>query len=439
MKKFYSLAIAALVAVSSVSAQGLKLHRSNADSGLSFKEVEKTTSLSILEADKTIKNIAIKDIDIADISGTYKWTYTSLFSGEEGSTITNKITISKVVGSNYTITYGTLSFGATFSVVTQTLSINAGQVIGQLSNVGDIYLYHKQIANNQLVASSAPLTAKINGDTFEFGAEEIILIGNESTQDYFDFGYENKFVQAGANEVVWDSYQILPEDGWVDAGSAMFADAWMIPAAGVDPGQYAYEVAVEKNENIPGMYRLVNPYLNSPMSNNDVLAEGFIAFSIADPEFVPVVPLSYCGFTASTQGGSTKSLLPTNFEGFFLYLYENLTKEDIIEGLSEEDDPFIPSSFDDATGTVTLKNCRWASTEEPTKLSSWAVSATESAVQEGWIKFNNWAGINGISVDNENAPVEYYNLQGIRINNVENNPGLYIRKQGDKATKVFVK
>lgn len=59
---------------------------------------------------------------------------------------------------------------------------------------------------------------------------------------------------------------------------------------------------------------------------------------------------------------------------------------------------------------------------------------------EGYIQFNDWAGINGVTVvENENAPVEYYNLQGMRINNVENNPGLYIRKQGDKATKVYVK
>lgn len=45
-------------------------------------------------------------------------------------------------------------------------------------------------------------------------------------------------------------------------------------------------------------------------------------------------------------------------------------------------------------------------------------------------------GIEDITVD-ENAPVEYYNLQGVRVANPEN--GLYIRRQGDKATKVFVK
>ena len=46
-------------------------------------------------------------------------------------------------------------------------------------------------------------------------------------------------------------------------------------------------------------------------------------------------------------------------------------------------------------------------------------------------------GIGNIVVEDENAPVEYYNLQGVRVANPEN--GLYIRRQGNKATKVLVK
>ena len=46
------------------------------------------------------------------------------------------------------------------------------------------------------------------------------------------------------------------------------------------------------------------------------------------------------------------------------------------------------------------------------------------------------SGIADITVD-ENAPVEFFNLQGVRVANPEN--GLYIRRQGNKATKVFVK
>jgi hypothetical protein len=46
--------------------------------------------------------------------------------------------------------------------------------------------------------------------------------------------------------------------------------------------------------------------------------------------------------------------------------------------------------------------------------------------------------VSDVSIDS-NATVEYYNLNGIRVN--ENNlvPGLYIRRQGSTAKKVIVK
>ena len=51
-------------------------------------------------------------------------------------------------------------------------------------------------------------------------------------------------------------------------------------------------------------------------------------------------------------------------------------------------------------------------------------------------KVDDTTGIADIVAD-ENAPVEYFNPQGIRVDNPEN--GLYIRRQGNKVTKVIVK
>lgn len=53
---------------------------------------------------------------------------------------------------------------------------------------------------------------------------------------------------------------------------------------------------------------------------------------------------------------------------------------------------------------------------------------------EGSINEN--TGIDNIEAA-DNAPVEYFNLQGVRVANPEN--GLYIRRQGNKVTKVIVK
>lgn len=48
-----------------------------------------------------------------------------------------------------------------------------------------------------------------------------------------------------------------------------------------------------------------------------------------------------------------------------------------------------------------------------------------------------FSGVEDVTVSDENAPVEYYNLQGIRVNNPEG--GVFIRRQGNTVTKVLVK
>ncbi len=45
-------------------------------------------------------------------------------------------------------------------------------------------------------------------------------------------------------------------------------------------------------------------------------------------------------------------------------------------------------------------------------------------------------GVADVTVDDSNAPVEYYNLQGVRVDNPSN--GLYIRRQGKNVQKVIV-
>lgn len=48
---------------------------------------------------------------------------------------------------------------------------------------------------------------------------------------------------------------------------------------------------------------------------------------------------------------------------------------------------------------------------------------------------NQSQGISGINADN--APAEYFNLNGVRVANPEN--GMYIMRQGGKVSKVIVK
>lgn len=69
-----------------------------------------------------------------------------------------------------------------------------------------------------------------------------------------------------------------------------------------------------------------------------------------------------------------------------------------------------------------------------------AASIADYQAAEEWKNFTNYqemAGITSAVADDLNAPVEYYNLSGIRVDNPSN--GLYIRRQGCKVTKVIVR
>lgn len=64
------------------------------------------------------------------------------------------------------------------------------------------------------------------------------------------------------------------------------------------------------------------------------------------------------------------------------------------------------------------------------------VTVYKGAVQLYPVSVVDAASISDVMVD-ANAPVEYFNLQGVRVANPEN--GLYIRRQGSTVTKVLVK
>ncbi|MDE7148232.1 MAG: hypothetical protein K2O20_07590, partial [Duncaniella sp.] len=49
------------------------------------------------------------------------------------------------------------------------------------------------------------------------------------------------------------------------------------------------------------------------------------------------------------------------------------------------------------------------------------------------------SGIGGIEADDSAAPAEYFNLNGLRVDASRLLPGVYIRRQAGKVTKVLVR
>lgn len=85
--------------------------------------------------------------------------------------------------------------------------------------------------------------------------------------------------------------------------------------------------------------------------------------------------------------------------------------------------------------------------ELPATTKVWLGIGKDAQTSDGYwnpwadIKLEKWdenaAGIGTIVAEDENAPVEYYNLQGVRVANPAN--GLFIVKKGNKATKQYIR
>lgn len=88
----------------------------------------------------------------------------------------------------------------------------------------------------------------------------------------------------------------------------------------------------------------------------------------------------------------------------------------------------------DGTGVGATNPITWTgSTNQPLVLTS--VKQIRFSYME--VTTTGFSGVENVTVSDENAPVEYYNLQGIRVANPEN--GVYIRRQGNTVTKMLVK
>lgn len=104
------------------------------------------------------------------------------------------------------------------------------------------------------------------------------------------------------------------------------------------------------------------------------------------------------------------------------------------EGLANTEPVELRCDAARATDTKIVENCA-----DATQFKMGTPGFTLVATPEGHLHVSKTETslIDVIGSDDDNAPVEYFNLQGVRVENPEN--GLYIRRQGKKVEKVFVR
>lgn len=252
---------------------------------------------------------------------------------------------------------------------------------------------------------------------------------------YSDAAYQSLAGYLGAFDVVsMTPYEKEdPTVGWHSYGTAQFVDGWICPGVyGADALNYSWTVNVDQKDEDPNIIRLNNPYMadGCPLLQADptcVKEGGYIVIDISDPTFVRVSPNVFSGFL----NGTTK-IYNTNAEGYFMA--QGYSKEETMAGLQE-----IVSEYSTyADGVIKIPNA-YIQTSMNGMLTYWqdAYGNDLTEYMVATITLNQ-TGIDEISSTDENAPIEYYNLQGVRVSNPEKGD-VVITRQGSKVSKIVVR
>lgn len=364
----------------------------------------------------------------AEMLGNYDWSYRSGLQNVDDGTFEITLSQSPLAINAVEITgfLGECKMIGYVNAEKRTLTIKANQVIGYASN----YETDINLVLEDAEADWAPLSevvGTINEDgSIVFSPYHAIefAITSEGKVLYYNVCYAN----------VWSP--VRPDTTeWQDLGDASFVDGYYLPIYGNDPFETPHTVLLQQDKANANRYRIVNPYAGSVYNsvNIDPTKEGAIVFDVTDPECVVIEAGVYSGLEAPLGYGATDygKFYCTNLVGYFV---KNGYSVDVVkEALSQPDENGEVvefSTFKD--GVLDIKDACFG--YNSSKVGSYTWTDTDMT---GQIVFPGANGIEDLVKEDVNAPVEYFNLQGQRVANPES--GLYIRRQGAKASKVFVK
>ena len=209
-------------------------------------------------------------------------------------------------------------------------------------------------------------------------------------------------------------------DPWGEAVDATMVETILGPAFG-KTNTTPYTIQIQKNSKT-GVYRLISPWrqlytdlgYGSTAPNLDIDA--------SDPTNL-IIPLQAIGLGSRTDGAY----------GYMSMSYYCLVEE------QETDDALKITLTDNGDGTSTI-SFPYSSGKIYAQTSGKMYSASNYADVLSYVKFPTFSGINEVKtdIDNSNAPVEYFNLQGVRIVNPEAGQ-FVIKRQGSEVTKMVVR
>lgn len=254
----------------------------------------------------------------------------------------------------------------------------------------------------------------------------------EAKPIYFDLSATGTYTvvmtyegEEGAKEYNIGSYNF--DSNWSDYGTADFTDDYLSSYYDEFPIITVPNVKVQKY-NGKDIFRLINPW-----TTDDQFTKAYAKLQPVDAEIN-----SFFVINAERPDKVYVEINPTDitYDDGVRMVAGSAAHYNIINGRTDEqitEKGYWGSiAYENNTATVTFP--RMTLMMRPANTMSPLFAGFNDAFKVVITKTSD--GVSDIAVD-DNAPVEYYNLQGVRVENPAN--GLYIRRQGSKAEKVIVR
>ena len=229
---------------------------------------------------------------------------------------------------------------------------------------------------------------------------------------WYSYGKNNGVVVLPGGEYV---------DPWGEAVDATMVETILGPTFG-NTNTAPYTIQIQKNSET-GVYRLISPWrqLYTDLGLGSSTAPN-LDIDASDPTNL-IIPLQATGLGGKTDGAY----------GYMSTSYYDLVNE------QETEDALKITLTDNGDGTSTI-SFPYRSGFIYAQTSGGTYYASNYADVLSYVTFPTFSGINEVKadIDNSNAPVEYFNLQGVRIVNPEAGQ-FVIKRQGSEVTKLIVR
>ena len=456
MKKLYSFALAAAVAISAsafdLNVKGLQLREASpVKSETSHMKVVTSMKKVSDKIDNSVAKAPQKAAPISELVGTWEFQLGDYyFQTSTGSSLYVEFYASVVSGNQLFFEDPTnyeLPFLGTYDETSGTITFTA-MILGSTTQ----YTIKQQpfeynYTTKDLDSKDVVGTYNATSQSISFPADNGIAWEAYNDEACTDMaGYFSIYDLEGAVKSE-GSVGGGDDTGWIYIGEASFEDAWILPGFSFDRSDpaYVYNVPLQRSETDSNIYRLVDPYhaIGFPaIQGNSSKTVGYIMIDVTDPAHVVINANGVEAGFANSSAGITQLYC---FNSLGMYAAQGYDPSFVVSVLGDE----MPiTTFTD--GVITLGyydgidgreyDANFGIQSAKTGGYQWQDNAGNPIDMSGKIVFpEGWNGVNDVMTDNNaNAPVEYFNLQGVRVDNPAAGQ-LIIRKQGKEVSKVLVK